>query len=64
MEPNLSVVFPDDRSMTFHNPEIMWNISDEAPHLLKAAAEREPALPAICRPTGGNASLSACLGLW
>ena len=48
MEPNLSVVFPDDQSMTFHSPEVMWNISDEAPHLLEAASEHEPALPPIC----------------
>ncbi len=48
MEPNLSVVFPDDQSMTFHNPEVTWNISHEAPELLDAVSEREPALPAIC----------------
>ena len=48
MEPDLSVVFRDDQSVSLHTPEVTWSILHEASELLDAVSEREPALRAIC----------------
>ena len=48
METNLSAVFRDDQSMSLHNPEVIWSILNDGPHLLEALAEREPLIRSIC----------------